>query len=264
VFLEIPPVHFLWSMTLAVLLARFALWPAAKRLHLFNLFDQWRLAVKLARMGQPELDKLVASHAIALKSVLSRMADDHLVTAHSLGGVFAVLALSRLLEKEPALFRGRIITFVTLAGSGLQVSLIKNALAFRAATRRVLECPDIYWLDYQCLADPVHLYGSRVTREIARIDASFAGLEGPPVVTIRVKDMLHPRHYRRIRWDILRVHRQFVLGSDRPYRYDFLSLTAGPYASASFAAYNLASASRVTAPQDSSAANLPTETVQAQ
>jgi hypothetical protein len=128
---------------------------------------------------------------------------------------------------------------VTLAGSGLQVSLMKRAHALREATRRVLECPEIYWLDYQCLADPVHLYGSRITRELSRLDSSFGKLECPPVVTIRIKDMLDRDHYAKIRWDILRVHRQFVFASDRPYRYDFISLTAGPFAAQSFAAHNL-------------------------
>lgn len=230
---------YFWSLPVAVVLLYFGLIPAARNLHVSSLFDQWRLAARLSHMVHPELEQLVGTHAAALKTVMERKADDYLVTAHSLGGVFAVLALGRLIEREPALFHGKIVTLVTLAGSGLQVSLMKRSHALREATRRVVECPEIYWLDYQCLADPVHLYGSKITRELSRLDSSFGKLESPPVVTIRIKDMLDRDHYAKIRWDILRVHRQFVFASDRPYRYDFISLTAGPFAASSFAANNL-------------------------
>lgn len=235
----LPGWHLFWSLLAAVVAAKYALFPVAKRLHLSNLFDQWRLALRLAVMKKAELNRMVDTHAKALRTVLAIEADDRAVTAHSLGGVFAILALGRILEAEPDFMKGKLVTLVTLAGSGLQVSLIGQAHLLRSATRRVLECPEIYWLDYQCLADPVHLYGSNVARDLSRIDPAFSNIGTPPVVTIRVKDMLHRSHYRRIRWDKLRLHRQFVLGSDRPYRYDFISLTAGPYASASFAAWNL-------------------------
>ena len=57
----------------------------------------------------------------------------------------------------------------------------------------------------------------------------------PPIVFIRLKHMLSPERYGRIKRDFLRVHRQYVLDADVRAPFDFTMMTAGPLPAASFA-----------------------------
>jgi hypothetical protein len=47
--------------------------------------------------------------------------------------------------------------------------------------------------------------------------------------------MLTREHYRKIRKDQLRVHRQYVLGPDLKASFDFTLMTAGPMPASVFA-----------------------------
>jgi hypothetical protein len=47
--------------------------------------------------------------------------------------------------------------------------------------------------------------------------------------------MLTREHYRKIRKDQLRVHRQYVLGPDLQAPFDFTLLTSGPMPASVFA-----------------------------
>jgi hypothetical protein len=46
--------------------------------------------------------------------------------------------------------------------------------------------------------------------------------------------MMTREHYRKIRRDFLRVHRQYVLGPDRQASFDFTLMTAGPLSVSDF------------------------------
>ncbi|MDI6835252.1 MAG: hypothetical protein QMD99_06010, partial [Rhizobiaceae bacterium] len=55
------------------------------------------------------------------------------------------------------------------------------------------------------------------------------------IAFVRIKHMLSAERYRRIKRDLLRVHRQYVLDSDRRASFDFSLMTAGPLPAVSFA-----------------------------
>ena len=57
------------------------------------------------------------------------------------------------------------------------------------------------------------------------------------IVFIRFKTMLTDEHYRRIKRDFLRMHRQYVLGPDRRAAFNFTLMTAGPLPAADFAGF---------------------------
>ncbi len=67
----------------------------------------------------------------------------------------------------------------------------------------------IHWLDVQCLTDAIHFYKVPVVAVCGHAD-----LRPAKMVFIRVKQMLTVEHYRKIKKDFLRVHRQYVLGPD--------------------------------------------------
>lgn len=50
----------------------------------------------------------------------------------------------------------------------------------------------------------------------------------PLIRTVRIKHMLDPAIYKRIRRNFFRVHCQFVSGNDRRAPYDFFMVMCGP------------------------------------
>jgi hypothetical protein len=53
---------------------------------------------------------------------------------------------------------------------------------------------------------------------------------GRPVVRIvRIRSMLDPTSYRRIRRNFYRVHSQFVSGNERRTAYDYFMFICGPF-----------------------------------
>jgi hypothetical protein len=218
------PWNLLWSVPLSIGFFAVIFLPWAERAYILHLFAHWQLAIKLSRLDDEEVRALLESHMAALKTALEQPADEYLITSHSLGGAFAIHALGELIERHPDFLRGKPVFLATLAGPGLQSSLMNSAIVLRRRIRSVLVHPDVFWLDVQCLADIVNFYQGKVAR-----DNGFADLAEPAVKQIRMKDMLHPERYRRIKWDSLRLHRQFILGSDLPTHYDFTLLTAGPF-----------------------------------
>ena len=52
---------------------------------------------------------------------------------------------------------------------------------------------------------------------------------------IRVKAMISADRYKRIKYDFLRIHRQYVLDCERQSNFDFTLMTAGPLPASRFA-----------------------------
>jgi len=51
---------------------------------------------------------------------------------------------------------------------------------------------------------------------------------GPLVRVVRIRHMLNPSVYARMRYDPLRMHCQFVSGNNRRAAYDYFMLLCGP------------------------------------
>jgi hypothetical protein len=51
---------------------------------------------------------------------------------------------------------------------------------------------------------------------------------GPLVRGVRIRHMLDPPIYRRMRYNFLRMHCQFVSGNTRRVAYDYFMLLCGP------------------------------------
>ncbi len=233
VMLGLSPWHLVWSLCLAAALFAYGFVPWAERAHVLHMLADRELAVELARLKDPAVRALIESRTEALAAILRLPCDEILITAHSLGGTLAAHALGVVLERSAEESADRQITFVTLAGSGFQSSLLSSGAKLRARIGKILISGSVFWMDVQCLTDIVGFYNSCVAR-----DNGHADLPEPAVVTIRIKHMLTPERYRKIKRDFLRVHRQFVLGSDRRTHFDFTLLTAGPFPARSFAKFN--------------------------
>jgi hypothetical protein len=73
---------------------------------------------------------------------------------------------------------------------------------------RVSRAPGLFWVDYQALTEVMNFYRTDPVREW---DCS------PPAIirSVRIRHMLQPASYRRVRRNLYRVHCQFVSGNDR-------------------------------------------------
>jgi hypothetical protein len=50
----------------------------------------------------------------------------------------------------------------------------------------------------------------------------------PLIRQVRIKDMLEPQTYKRIKRNFFRVHYQYIFGNTRPYWFDFFQVCCGP------------------------------------
>ncbi|KQS65088.1 hypothetical protein ASG39_07390 [Rhizobium sp. Leaf371] len=237
--LGFPAWNLVWSVPAAAALFRYGLMPPAERLHTLHLFADWELAVAMASLDRPDVDRWLETAIASARAVLVEArdtgCDEVLVTSHSMGSTVAAHVIGALLEREPALMRGHRITFVTLGGAILQCALLRPATRLRARVGLLARAPGLDWLEVQCLTDSIHFYKAQVVAASGHPDA-------PParIVTIRLKHILTAERYKRIKLDFLRVHRQYVLGPDRRASFDFTLMTAGPLPAFDFATFSQA------------------------
>jgi len=225
--------NFLWSALLGIMFFRFVFLPFAARFHTLHLFADWDLAVALAKLDDPAIVQWLKRCKARVRDAMRENADEYLITSHSMGSSIASHVIGMLVEEEPELFANKRVVFVTLGGAILQCALLRSAKSLRARVGAIARTQQIFWLEIHCLTDVIHFYKSRVVACCGHADAPQAS-----IATIRMRHMLTGEHYRKIRRDFLRVHRQYVLGSDLRSAFDFTFMTAGPLPAASFADLN--------------------------
>ncbi len=228
-----PAWNFLWTLPVAWLLFFRVFLPAAENIHTLHQFDDWGLAVSLAKLDDAPANARLEECAAAARAAFQEEADEYLVTSHSMGSSVAVHAIGMLLEREPQLLAGKKVVFATLGGAVLQCSLLRPAIELRRRVGVIAQCADVFWLEVQCLTDVISFYRTQVVRA-----AGFGALPQAEILFIRFKHMVTPERYRRIKRDFLRMHRQYVLGPDRRATYDFTLMTAGPFAAPDFARFS--------------------------
>jgi hypothetical protein len=208
------------------LLSALLFWFFSKQLQLTKMFDNWTFA----RAAALERDAGILSRSALFKTAMLMRIEafdaeggntEVLIAAHSLGASFAALALGgALAEIRP----GRPAPALLTAGSSLlKIALHPKAVGLREAVGAIARS-DVRWLDVQSLTDILNFY---------RADpAAVLGIspKRPPVLQfVRFRTMLTPQTYRRIKFNLLRVHRQFVLAAERRTNYSFHMMLAGPY-----------------------------------
>jgi hypothetical protein len=212
---------------IAVALAIFALlwqWPG-RRLFLHLLFDDWIFSRDYVRHGDRAVEAKLDRTARELVDVARKSeADEIVVVGHSLGAALAIDLLDRALKLEPMLGRtGPRVALISVGSSILKIGLHAAAGSFRASAERVASAPGIFWGDYQAISDIMNFY--------KRDPLAAMGLpaRGVPLVRmVRIRHMLDPDIYRRIRYHPLRMHLQFVSGNNLRNAYDYFMLVCGP------------------------------------
>ena len=199
-------------------------WPG-RRLFLHLLFDDWIFSRVYVHGGDPAMDaKLDRTAREVVEAAREGEADEVVVIGHSLGAVLAIDVLDRALRLEPALGqKGARVAFISVGSSILKIGLHASAARFRASAERVASAPGIFWGDYQAISDIMNFY--------KRDPLTAMGLpprDVPLVRMVRIRHMLDPAVYKRIRYRPLRMHLQFVSGNNLRNAYDYFMLVCGP------------------------------------
>ncbi|TCT07272.1 hypothetical protein EDC22_110119 [Tepidamorphus gemmatus] len=216
-----------WIARLPLALAVFWLvlrWPGDRLLARYMLND-WTFAIGVARGWRPDYRDRIA---VFCEEIADGLADDGVdevvIIGHSLGAVLAVEALAGLLALRPGLVAtAPPLTLMTVGSSLLKVGLHPSARDLRGAVRTVLEEKRIAWLDCTSIVDVLNFYRCDPDRALG------LGVGRSPVLrTVKMRAMLGEASYARFKRNFLRLHRQFVMGNERRYHYDFFMVCCGP------------------------------------
>ena len=202
-------------------------WPG-NRWFVSHLLDARVFMGEYMRGGRPDMEARVNRFAREIVTVAAEPGlDELLIIGHSQGSVFALEALERALSLDPEITRrGLPISVMTVGSCVLQLGLHPAAKQLRARVQRLQAEDGVDWLEFQTLTDVVNFYRTdpaRLMRLKPAPDRVF-----PHVLNVRIREMLQPTDYSRIRNSLFRVHYQFVMGNTRRYFYDFFQICCGP------------------------------------
>ncbi len=215
----------LWGPALAVAVFGLLWRILGPALQLRHALDDWCFARGMVHRARPQLDERLDLFARALvRLVRETDADEIVVHGHSLGVPLALAVIDRALQFDPQLGRrGKPIHLVSSGSSLLKIALHPQAAWLRDAVKRVTHDPAVFWMEFQALVDIISTY------KVDPVAALGLPPTGKPIIKIvYIRQMLEEATYRRFRLNFLRIHRQFVMGNERRYSYDYYMLCCGP------------------------------------
>jgi pimeloyl-ACP methyl ester carboxylesterase len=203
--------------------------PLADKFFVVQINSHWPYLLEYARGDWPSCwDRCIEAGAQRLIEIArANEADEIVVVGHSGGGVTAPAVMARALELDPELGRrGPRVVLLTPGSLMPGIGLHRAATRVRATVARVSVEPSLLWIDAQARADALNFY-------------NFDPVEGigippdprrcnPYVWIVRFRDMLAPEFYGKLRWNLFRMHYQFIMANDMRAPYDYMMLMCGP------------------------------------
>lgn len=214
----------LLGAALAILLIR----RLARRYFLFHLMDLWSFSREWLRGSRPAMEQRIAVWARAIDArVLAGGYDEVVLVGHSTGGAIILDVAAGYAALVAARGGAPAFTLMTVGSTGPKITLHPAARGSRERLRGLVAHPGVDWGDFQAVADIINFY---------RCDPlALAGVANPrakpfPFVRrLRFKSMLDKAFYRRIRFNVFRLHYQFISANTKRYRYDFFMMCCGPH-----------------------------------
>lgn len=204
------------------------LWILGKRWSVSHLMDLWSFSLDFIRGRRPDADALLQRFAEEIVArVRAGSYDEVVLIGHSTGGMLMIDAAARCLSID-SLFpnlAGKVV-LLTLGSTALKAGYHPAGKNFRKAVGHLANSDQLGWVEIQCLTDAINFYKTNPVEEMglkSQVDGSF-----PIVRTVKIKDMLQPGTYARIKRNLFRVHYQYIFANTRPYWYDFFQICCGP------------------------------------
>ena len=202
--------------------------PLADRWFVVRINNHWPHLLKYARGEVSCFDRPIEAGARRLVAVArANNADEIIVVGHSGGGVIAPAVVARALELDPDLGRrGPRVVLLTPGSLMPGIGLHRGATKMRAVIERIVIEPSILWIDAQARADALNFFEFDPVSGIG-IDAGTRRCN-PLIWIVRFRDMLAPKFFNKLRWNLFRMHYQFIMANDMRAPYDYIMLVCGP------------------------------------
>ena len=208
------------ALFLAVLLK------VAPRWYVPHLMDLWSFSRNWIRERRPDARALFDRYG---RVMAARAAggnyDEIVLVGHSTGGALILEIAQAALGADPAFARAAPrVTLLTVGSTALKIGLHPAAGHFRDKVQ-ALHDAGLGWVEYQSLTDIINFEGTDPAAEmgIRRTDPDFGLAQ-----RVRIRSMLEPETYKRIKRNPFRVHYQFVFANTARYHYDFHSICFAP------------------------------------
>ncbi|MGU9981719.1 hypothetical protein ACJ4V0_16925 [Phreatobacter sp. HK31-P] len=199
---------------------------AGRRLHMDYMLSDWVFARDMMRERRPVITERAREFAREIaEGVAEGDVDEVVVVAHSLGAVWMLHAVALALQQTPDLARGKVpLGLAGVGSSTLKIALHPAAAWLRESVQRVADEPAITWAEYDSHVDFICFYKNNTVDALGLTTATR-----PVRQSIRLSRMLSPETWRRFRGNLLRIHRQYVMGNEQRYAYDFHMIACGPF-----------------------------------
>ena len=198
------------------------------RWFVLHLMDLWSFSRYYLREMRPDADAGIKIYANAVvECANSEKFDEILLIGHSTGGalILDIAATARAIQPDIFNKKNR-LTILTVGSTALKIGLHPAANKFRQKIQTLVDDQNINWVEYQSHTDIINFYKTDPVNEMRltnnRADAF------PIVQTVRIREMLEPNVYKRVKKNFFRMHYQFIMGNTRPYHYDFFMICCAP------------------------------------
>ena len=205
-----------------------ALWTLGKRWSVAHLMDLWSFSLDFIRGRRPDADALLQRFAEEIvASVHAGSYDEVILIGHSTGGMLMIDTAARCCSIESAFpdLAGKVV-LLTLGSTALKAGLHPAGRHFREAVQHLADNGRLNWVEIQCLTDAINFYKTNPVSDIGLKPKPGGAI--PIVRTVKVRDMLQPDTYARIKRNLFRVHYQYVFANTKRYWYDFFQICCGP------------------------------------
>ncbi len=201
-------------------------WPGRKW-HTQHILVDWIFSRDFARNQRPDMSaRLEAFSKRVEERVRANTADEVLVIGHCLGAGLAAEVLTRALDRDPQLTQhGPKLCLMTIGATLPKFALHPGGEHIRRAAQRVAAEPGIAWAEIHSREDAISFYKFdpvALRRQTDRTDKK------PFIRRVRLKDMVEPHTWKRIRYRFLRMHIQSFLANERRTPYDYFMFVCGP------------------------------------
>jgi hypothetical protein len=199
---------------------------ARRRAMLDVMLADWRFAWDAARGRHAGFQAVVEGAAREIAAAMEEPGCEEVVLlGHSLGAVFAVQGLALALRRDPGLLErpgAPRFALIGLGSSVLKIALHPAAEALRRDVAQLAATPGLVWREHASRRDALSFERAEPVATLG-----LPG-RGPRLRGVHPRDMVDSRTWRRICWQPLRIHRQYVMGNGRRYFLDIGMIACGP------------------------------------
>jgi hypothetical protein len=210
-----------WPLGLAALYGILWLFKRAdRRIYAYYLLYVYAFSAWHAGGYPPALRARLEAFKVRIAKALTQDNDEVLIVGHSVGAHLGVELLSEM-ERDGMIKGNTPLALLSLGEVIPMISYLPAARGLRRSLHRLGKSARVFWLDVTApgdggcfaLCDPVAVSGVG---------------DGPKVLSAAFSQTLKPETYAARKRAFFKLHFQYLCAFDKPDKYDYFAITAGP------------------------------------